>query len=84
MSVYRPGDPLKENRVRITTPERAGVDWLGPVVLVDDQPLSHVSRVAFDYNWNDGGPLRMELTLIGVDIDIDGVIAAVTAREARS
>jgi hypothetical protein len=63
--------PDTMKRVRITTDHPDARDRFTPVVLVDGEPLDCVTHIGVDYGYDDG-PLAVTLTLIGVDVDLEG------------
>ena len=57
----------RRKRVRI----RMGADDAYPSVTIDGERLDCVSRIEIDHSAGDA-PMRVRLTLIGVDIDLEG------------
>jgi hypothetical protein len=61
--------PDTRKRVKIVS-DHPGYPPGSPVVLVDGEPLRCVSRIKLDHEYSGGLP-TVELTLIGVDVDLD-------------
>jgi hypothetical protein len=66
--------PDTHRKVKVTTdPGIPNVTPFAPVVMVDDKPLYGVTEIEFKHNYSDGGPPVVKVTLIGADVDLEGI-----------
>lgn len=62
--------PDTRRHVHITTEHDVAKSLGRPVVLVDGEPLYGVTSFKIEHDYSDGGTVRAQITLLGVDVDL--------------